>query len=138
MANPLRGEVDMVAAGVSYRLRLTINEIIEVETLLDRGIIQIADMFNSLQTVKAGELRAVLWAALQVHHQGIDLHDAGNIMADAGIPLVVAKLAEAIQSAFPQAKDDKDPSPDRGTAGTGKRSSSTSRPSRRTPANSGR
>lgn len=137
MANPIRGEVDLVAGGETYRLRLSINAIIEVETLLDVTIMQVADMFSSLQTVKAGNLRAVLWAALQENHPDIDLLGAGDIMALVGLPVIAAKLGESLQAAFPKPEGKKSPSPARGPRGTGKASSSPTRHSRKTPRNSG-
>ena len=54
MANPIKGEVDFPVGDKTYRLRLSINQIIEVEDLLGVGIIKIAGMFNDVESLTAG------------------------------------------------------------------------------------
>ena len=67
MANSIKGEVDFPVGDKTYRLRLSINEIIQVEDLLGIGIIKIAGMFNDVESLTAGSVRAVLWGALREH-----------------------------------------------------------------------
>jgi len=137
MANPIKGEVDFPVGDKTYRLRLSINEVIEVEDILGLGIIQIANMFNDVNALRASTVRAVLWGALREHHPEIDLLAAGDIMGEARLLPTIQHVAEALQAAFPKAEDKEDPSPKRGRAGTGKASMSASRRSRPTPKNTG-
>lgn len=129
MANPIKGEVDFKVGDTVYRLRLSINDLIEVEGLTGLGILQITEMFNSVQTLKAGDVRAVLWGALRQHHADIDLIAAGEIMAEARLLPTINHVAMALQAAFPpveEAEDKKPPSRKRKRAGAGKVSSKTS------------
>ncbi|HTN60271.1 MAG TPA: GTA-gp10 family protein [Devosia sp.] len=122
MVNPLKGEVNLVVGDKTYCLRLSINELVEVEDLLDMGVLQIAAMFNDVASLRAGNVRAVLWGALREHHPEVDLLGAGAIMAEAKLQPVIEKIAETLQAAFPAAEDKESPSPKRGRAGTGKAS----------------
>lgn len=123
MANPLRGEVDLVAGETTYTLRMSINEIVQLETLLDLGVLEISALLGDASNLRLGPWRAALWAALQCHHKGTSLEDAGEIIAAAGFPNVMGKVSEALQAAFPQPEPDDKPSPRAaGRRGTGKAS----------------
>jgi hypothetical protein len=122
MANPVKGEVDFPVGDKTYRLRLSINQLIEVEDLTGLGIVQLANAFNNVETLKAGSVRAVLWGALREHHPDIDLLRAGEIMAEARLQPTIKHVGEALQAAFPPAEGKESPSPKRGRAGTGKAS----------------
>jgi hypothetical protein len=123
MANPIQGEVDFPVGAVTYRLRLSINQLIQVEDLTGLGIVQLAAAFNNVKTLKAGNVRAVLWGALREHHPEVDLLMAGEIMAEARLQPTIKYVGEALQAAFPKATEDKGPpSRRRGRAGTGKTS----------------
>lgn len=129
MGNPITGEVDFPVGGKTYRLRLSINEIIQVEDLLGLGIVQIANMFNDVRNLRASSVRAVLWAALREHHPEVDLLGAGDIMGEARLQPTIDYVGRALQAAFPKAEGEtENPPPKGGRAGTGK--SSTSRSSR--------
>lgn len=124
MGNPIKGEVDFRVGDKTYRLRLSINQIIEVEDLLGVGIIKIAGMFNNVESLTAGSVRAVLWGALREHHPEVDIMGAGEIMAEARLQPTIEHVGQALQAAFPTAEDKETPSPKAGRAGTGKNSSS--------------
>lgn len=122
MANSIKGEVDFPVGDKTYRLRLSINEIIQVEDLLGVGIIKIAGMFNDVENLTAGSVRAVLWGALREHHPEVDILGAGDIMGEARLQPTIEHVAQALQAAFPTAEGKKTPSPKRGRAGSGKAS----------------
>lgn len=121
MGNPLKGEVDLKTASASYTLALGINEIIIVENLLDVSIVDIASWFGDRSRFRLGSIRAVLFAALSRHHDGISLEQAGEIIGEVGLDVAVDKLGQAIQAAFPEAKTPQNPQK-RARPGTGKRS----------------
>ncbi|MEO9297566.1 GTA-gp10 family protein [Devosia alba] len=122
MANEILGEVDFPVGDKTYRLRLSINQIIQVEDLLGIGIIKIAGMFNDVDSLTAGSVRAVLWGALREHHPEVDIMGAGDIMAEARLQSTIEHVGRALQAAFPTAEGKETPSPKRGRAGNGKRS----------------
>lgn len=121
MANPIRGEVAVVADGNTYTLRLGMNAIVEIETALDIGIAQVTALFQG-EGLKVGNMRLVLWAALRERHPDLTLEDAGDIMGHMGLADTIAKLGEAMQAAFPEPAAGKKPSRPRTKAGTGKAS----------------
>lgn len=123
MPNPLKGEVDLVAGETTYTLRMSINEIVQLETLLDMGVMEISALLGEAANPRLGAWRAALWASLQCHHKGTTLEDAGEIIAEAGFANVMAKVGEALQAAFPAPEPEAKPSPRRaGRSGTGKAS----------------
>lgn len=122
MANPHRGEVDLVVGEQTYVLRMSINEIVQLESLLDKGVNEISAILGNDQDVRIGAWRAALWAALQANHKGLTLEAAGDIMGEAGMPEVMAKVGEALQLAFPTNEGGKKQNPQKASrGGTGKR-----------------
>jgi hypothetical protein len=118
MANPLRGEVDLVVGEKTYLLRLSINGVVEAETLLDKSVNEIIQSIDRM-----GTLRALLWAALREHHPSLSLFDAGDIIGIAGAENVGFKVGEAIKAAFPEAKGGDDSRPQTAApSGTGSNS----------------
>lgn len=103
MANPLTGEVSLVAGEQTYTLRMSINAVVELETLLDMGVMQISAILSDQQNIRLGAWRAALWAALQDHHKGTTLAMAGDIIQVATLPVVMNAVGEAMQAAFPTA-----------------------------------
>ena len=97
MANPHKGEV---ALG-DYTLVMSINAVCELEDALGKSIDEIgAEMSGG--SMRMGTLRAVVWAALQEHHPGTTMQDAGRIIGEVGMDEVGPKIGEAFQAAFPQ------------------------------------
>jgi hypothetical protein len=102
MANPVRGEVDLVVGETTYTIKLGRNALASVEGLLGSGFPEIA---ASLTTdPQFGVMRAILWAGLQRYHPGLDLMAVGDLMDDAGDDLIGEKIGEALKLAFPDAK----------------------------------
>ncbi|WP_052731802.1 GTA-gp10 family protein [Devosia geojensis] len=125
MVNPLRGEVALEVEGETYTLCLDINAIIEVENLLDIGIAEVAGLFSEPGRVRAGYVRAMLWAALQRHHPHIELRMAGDLLVKVGLARVIETLGETLDAAFPSEEGEHRRHPPT-TAGTGKVSTSRS------------
>jgi hypothetical protein len=100
MANALRGEVDLPVGDKTYTLRLSINAIVEVETLLDKGINEILATLDPA-SARIGTLRAILWASLQEHHPEVTLLDAGEMIGTVGAENAGPIIGDAIKAAFP-------------------------------------
>lgn len=109
MANPLRGEVDLVVGEKTYVIRLSINAMVEAETVMGMGI---GDVIAELQDrPKLGTLRALLWAGLREHQPKITLEAAGEIIAEIGFQKVAEIVGNALSLAFPD-EGGGSPSPD--------------------------
>lgn len=103
MANAERGEVELVAGGTSYTLRMSINAVAEVENFLDKGINDIVAMVRNPADFRIGIWRVLLWGALREFHK-VSLEEAGEIMGIAGVDVVVDRLTAAMAAAFPENK----------------------------------
>lgn len=105
MSNAEKGEVRLVAGETTYTLRFGWNEIAEVEDLLDATFFgDLAPKFKNVLNIRAGEWRAMLWAALRGGgHKEIDLLQAGELLGTIGLEAVSKAINEAITATFPEA-----------------------------------
>jgi len=108
MANAERGEVDLVIGDTSYKLRMSINAVAEIETYLDKGVNEIATMVRNPADFRIGTWRVLLWGALREFHP-CSIDAAGEIMGRAGVDMIVNKVGEAMTLAFPEAKPAENP-----------------------------
>lgn len=93
MANPLRGEVDLVVGEKTYTLCFTSDSIVQIEQLLGADISQISAKSS------VGNIRTLLWGALIKHHSDVNLIGAGEILDDfeGGVTGVFEKLVRALR-----------------------------------------
>lgn len=94
MANAFRGEVTLTHEGQDYTMVLDFNALCEYEDATDQ---EWRSFFKKLEdgTVRATELRAMVWAGLRAHHPDITLAQAGDVLSsnsDAVIRAAVATL----------------------------------------------
>lgn len=103
MANRERGETSITLGEDSFTLRFGWNQIAEVEDLL--GLAFFADIvpkFSKPMTIRAGEWRALFWAALRGGgHTDMTLLQAGDLMNEIGISEVGSTIGEAVSRSFP-------------------------------------
>lgn len=111
MANAEKGEVRLVAGETTYTLRFGWNEIAEVEDLLDATFFgDLAPKFANILNIRAGEWRAMLWAALRGGgHKDIDLLKVGELMGVVGLEAVSEAINAAIAVTFPEASGKQNP-----------------------------
>lgn len=103
MANPVRGEVDLVIGETTYTIKLGRNALASVEKLLDMGFPEIANTLDA--TPSFDVLRALLWAGLHQHHPDIDLMQVGDLMDEASDDeMLGSKIGEALKLTFPDSK----------------------------------
>lgn len=102
MPNRERGEVEFKAGDKTYTLRFGMNAVVEVETLMDMGIREIAAKLQNPEDFRIGTWRAVLWGALREHHPKLTLLDAGEILGEAGVQPTVEALSQAMVLMFPE------------------------------------
>ncbi len=106
MANQHRGQVALQAGDEAYVVSFSINAMCELEGLLDRSVIDIMTELemsrDDFTKLRMQTVRAIVWASLRDHHPDTSMKDAGDIISAAGVPVVMAKIAEAIMLSFPQ------------------------------------
>src|SRR5262245_35215807 len=142
MANPHRGEFEFTAAGKAYKLHYDNNEFVELEEMLDRGVVGIFLEMQQWQTdpnkIRLKWVRALLWAGLRKHHAGVDIRAAGDLIGEVGgVGEAVRIIGEALGKAFPETKGENPPGAVPSGNGIGINSSSTSSPLDTTALNSG-
>lgn len=135
--NALRGEAELVAGDRTLKLCFDVNGLCFAEEQMklttDEIVAKAAKEFAGWESVdpkappprvNASFTRSLLWAALQKHHSGTHLIEAGEIMSDAGVGPTVAAVLNSLFAAFAndeEGGEDTDPpsQPQRGAAGTG-------------------
>lgn len=99
MANPHRGEVELVVGENTFKLRLSINAIVEVERTLNMTIAQVSQQM-SLMSVTV--VRGLLWGALRQHHPKMTLNDVGDLIDEIGLTPVIGLLGEVMAITYPE------------------------------------
>jgi len=117
--NPLRGEAVLEAGGETFKLTLDVNAFCHVQAALDLKPRELVATFEE-EPDDLVVARGLLWGALQKHHS-CHIVQAGEIMADAGLPQVRVALAECLAACFGSAEGKQGGNPRRGrkTPGTG-------------------
>lgn len=104
MANPHKGEVELVAGEERYTLRFSIDAICSLESSTGKGLPALIGEISDPDTMSVARLRDMLLAALAEHHPDITLKQAGELIVPAGgFIKVFEKVSEAIAVAFPAA-----------------------------------
>lgn len=102
MANPLKGEIELIAGDQPYKLRFSIDAICSLEERLGKGFPAIAAELQKPQQMTLGMVRHLLHASLTEAHPDITLKEAGElIVTGGGMVIVLEKVSEAITAAFP-------------------------------------
>lgn len=125
MANPHKGEVELKVGEQSYTLRFSIDAICRLEASVGKGVPLLMEEMSNAKTLTLAAVREVLHAGLHEHHPDIDLKAAGEfILSGGGMAVVMMKINEALQTAFPQAEAAESPRPPKAPrpVGTGRRS----------------
>jgi len=101
MANPLRGEAEIVVDGASLKLVIDVNALVEVEDATGMDVTSLSKALSAKPGFKL--IRTLFWAALQARHPGKTERDAGDIMSSMGVEAITETLTKLFQSAFPTA-----------------------------------
>lgn len=99
MANAHRGEAELKAGDATYLLVFDINAICDAEDHADKPI---ADIMAGLGRIST--LRLLLRSAMQKHHAGATIEQAGEVIGAAGVPATMAAITKALNLAFPKPK----------------------------------
>ena len=101
MANPNRGDVSVRAGDDEWTFSFSINALCELEDLLDKPVAQIVVTLGDPDNMRISNVRAMVWAALLDHHDGISLKEAGDVASKVGTMDCLEKVGKALELAFP-------------------------------------
>jgi hypothetical protein len=99
----IRGELQLHADGDTYRLVFDVNTFCTLEEHLKRPAMEAIVELQEAPTLTM--LRAVIWAALQEHHEGLDLKDAGRIIGNAGMDNLTVQVMQTLNASLPSADE---------------------------------
>lgn len=111
MANPHRGEVELLAGDERLVLRFTMNTLCALEEKFGLPIAQVGQMIEKPEDFKVATARTFLWAGLLHANPALTEDEAGAIEVEGGIPVVMGKVMEAFVKAFPSQKPGTAPRP---------------------------
>ena len=101
MANPNRGGVSVRVGDDEWMFSFSINALCELEDLLDKPVAQIVVTLGDPDNMRMTNVRAMVWAALLDHHEGITLKEAGDVAGKVGTMDCLEKVGKALELAFP-------------------------------------
>tara|TARA_R100001510_G_scaffold55177_1_gene58751 strand:+ start:399 stop:746 length:348 start_codon:yes stop_codon:yes gene_type:complete len=95
MTNPLKGQIEVTLGSKTYKARLTVDAIINIETAVGCGIIKLAQKMAEAD-IKITDLIAVLHAALRGGGNDLNEKDISKIIQDVGIVEATRCVAELV------------------------------------------
>lgn len=103
MANQHKGGVDFSVGDKSYTLRLTANDLCELESVTDmKAPAAVGELLATLQTASVDYrlLRALLWAGLNRNHK-MTIEQCGDLIDEAGLKAVTTAIGKLIVATWP-------------------------------------
>ncbi len=101
MANPNRGGVAVRVGDDEWVFSFSINALCELEDLLDKPVAQIVAALGDADNMRISDVRAMVWAALLDHQDGLSLKAAGDVASKIGTLVCLEKVGKALELAFP-------------------------------------
>ncbi len=101
MANPNRGGVAVRVGDDEWTFSFSVNAICELEDHLDKPMTLIFESLSDEENIRMTDVRALVWAALLDHHEGITLKEAGNVATKVGASVCLEKIGKAVGLYFP-------------------------------------
>lgn len=102
MANANRGDVELVAGIHTFTLRISMNAMCDMESVLGAKAQSIIAEFGGGQDASISTVRGVLWGAMREHHPNMTLHMAGQVLDEVGYGPVHARIVEALMLFLPK------------------------------------
>ncbi|WP_342714049.1 hypothetical protein [Bradyrhizobium sp. B039] len=84
MANPHKGEVELVAGEATYTLQYSIDALCSMEAALDKNFTAIAAEMSNPARISVSMVRQLLYSGLQERHPELTLKEAGELIPAAG------------------------------------------------------
>jgi len=106
MANPMKAAVEIQLGNKSYKARLTVDAIIQIEEAVGCGIIKLATKMSEAD-IRMIDIISVLTPALRGGGKNIQAEDVKKIVGDVGIVASATAVAELLtQSLTAEDKDE--------------------------------
>lgn len=114
MANKFRGEAALEftreddsgnEVPAKFKLVFDANAFCEIEELNEgMGMAEVLEVLSDAKKLSFTKLRTIVLGGLLRNHPDLKLADAGDIISDAGMEVVIAALHQAVGGAMPKAK----------------------------------
>ncbi len=95
MTNPLKGQIEVTLGSNTYKCRLTMNAIMEIEDSCNCGIIKLAQKMSEAD-IRMSEIVSVLHPAIRGGGNDITRNDTIKIVQDAGIIKSTTAVADLL------------------------------------------
>jgi hypothetical protein len=95
MTNPLKGEIEIELGGETYKTRLTIDSIIQIEDAVGCGIIKLAQNMGEAD-IRMKDIIAVLLPAIRGGGKDVQENDVKKIVQNAGLVPSTKAVAEIL------------------------------------------
>ncbi len=95
MTNPLKGQIEITLGSQTYKCRLTMNAIMEIEDSCNCGIIKLAQKMSEAD-IRMSEIVSVLHPAIRGGGNDITRNDTIKIVQDAGIIKSTTAVADLL------------------------------------------
>lgn len=103
MANGERGEVGFEIGGASYRLKMSVNAVCEIEDASGRSVNEFATALSDTSRFRLSDMRLMFWACMRAGGSDISRDAAGDLIDEIGFERVGLLLEQAFSRAFPEA-----------------------------------
>jgi hypothetical protein len=71
--------------------------------------VQLATSLGDEETFKIKTLRLMVWGGLVENHEDISIKQAGEIISDLGVPVIMDAITKAFELSMPDAEDGETP-----------------------------
>ena len=105
MMNPLKGEVPLELNGETYKCRLTIDSLVQIEEELGLGIIEIVTELSNAK-VRIKWLLVILYHALRGGGNDFDDKKIKQILTEAGVAPATIAIARMVSSTLTDQNSD--------------------------------
>lgn len=99
LPNAQRGEVGFNADGKPYLLKFSTNAFCQLESITGASAVEVAGSMQG--SLRFTTVRALFYVALQRHHKGLSVDDAGDLMDAVGIARTATLVSQAFALALP-------------------------------------
>jgi len=105
MTNPLKGQIEVILGGNTYKARLTVDAIVKIETAVGCGIIKLAQKMGEAD-IRMTDIIHVLLQALRGGGNDLKEKDIINIVQDVGIIEATKCVAELVTKSLTADSDE--------------------------------
>lgn len=102
MSNPVKGETTFEALGKSWRFKMGNMALVELESLFQKNIAAVLDMFQNSEAKQMTLIQTVVVAGLRRFHSDITKETASDIVDDLGYDRIAEIILGSVKAAMPE------------------------------------